>query len=53
MYRDVRAGPIMPYTNLEAHDLFGRTSLGIEIAPAVPLPDAHLPRTSWTAPAVR
>jgi alkylation response protein AidB-like acyl-CoA dehydrogenase len=38
MYRDVRAGPIMPYSNLEAHDLFGRTSLGIEIAPAVPLP---------------
>src|SRR5687768_14365157 len=33
MYRDVRAGPIMPYNNLEAHDLFGRTSLGIEIAP--------------------
>jgi alkylation response protein AidB-like acyl-CoA dehydrogenase len=40
MYRDVRAGPIMPYSNLEAHDLFGRTSLGIEIAPAVPLADA-------------
>jgi alkylation response protein AidB-like acyl-CoA dehydrogenase len=35
MYRDVRAGPIMPYSNLEAHDLLGRTSLGIEIAPAV------------------
>jgi alkylation response protein AidB-like acyl-CoA dehydrogenase len=35
MYRDVRAGPIMPYSNLEAHDLFGRTSLDIEIAPAV------------------
>jgi alkylation response protein AidB-like acyl-CoA dehydrogenase len=43
MYRDVRAGPIMPYNNLEAHDLFGRTSLGIEIAPAVPLPQAHRP----------
>jgi alkylation response protein AidB-like acyl-CoA dehydrogenase len=40
MYRDVRAGPIMPYSNLEAHDLFGRTSLGIEIAPAVPLAEA-------------
>ena len=37
MYRDVRAGPIMPYNNLEAHDLFGKTSLGVEIAPAVPL----------------
>jgi alkylation response protein AidB-like acyl-CoA dehydrogenase len=35
LYRDVRAGPIMPYSNLEAHDLFGRTSLGIGIAPAV------------------
>jgi alkylation response protein AidB-like acyl-CoA dehydrogenase len=40
MYRDVRAGPIMPYSNLEAHDLFGRTSLEIEIAPAVPLAEA-------------
>jgi alkylation response protein AidB-like acyl-CoA dehydrogenase len=40
MYRDVRAGPIMPYSNLEAHDLFGRTSLGIEIAPAVEGPEA-------------
>ena len=44
MYRDVRAGPIMPYNNLEAHELFGRTSLGIEIAPTVPLPQAHRPR---------
>jgi alkylation response protein AidB-like acyl-CoA dehydrogenase len=35
MYRDVRAGPIMPYSNLETHDLLGRTSLGIEIAPEV------------------
>jgi alkylation response protein AidB-like acyl-CoA dehydrogenase len=40
MYRDVRAGPIMPYSNVEAHDLFGRTSLGVEIAPAVPLAEA-------------
>ncbi len=53
MYRDVRAGPIMPYTNLEAHDLFGRTSLGIEIAPAVPLPDAHRPLTSGIERSVR
>jgi alkylation response protein AidB-like acyl-CoA dehydrogenase len=53
MYRDVRAGPIMPYTNLEAHDLFGRTALGIEIAPAVPLPDMHRPRTSDTEATVR
>jgi alkylation response protein AidB-like acyl-CoA dehydrogenase len=41
MYRDVRAGPIMPYSNLDARDLFGRTSLGIEVAPAVPLPGEH------------
>lgn len=40
MYRDVRAGTIMPYNNLEAHDLFGRTSLGIEIAPAVPMEES-------------
>ena len=53
MYRDVRAGPIMPYTNLEAHDLFGRTALGIEIAPAVPLPGTHRPRTSDTEATVR
>ncbi len=37
MYRDVRAGPIMPYNNLDAHELFGKTSLGIQIAPEVPL----------------
>jgi alkylation response protein AidB-like acyl-CoA dehydrogenase len=37
MYRDVRAGAIMPYNNLEAMELFGKTSLGIEMAPAIPL----------------
>lgn len=46
MYRDVRAGPIMPYSSLDAIDLFGRTSLGVEIAPAVPLPDEHRPEPS-------
>lgn len=46
MYRDVRAGPIMPYSNLEAHDLFGRTSLGIEIAPAVLLPTVAMSQPS-------
>lgn len=35
MYRDVRAGTVMPYNNLEATDLFGKTSLDIEIAPEV------------------
>jgi alkylation response protein AidB-like acyl-CoA dehydrogenase len=37
MYRDVRAGVIMPYNNLEAMELFGKTSLEIEVAPAIPL----------------
>ena len=36
MYRDVRAGVIMPYNNPEARALFGRNALGIEIAPEVP-----------------
>jgi alkylation response protein AidB-like acyl-CoA dehydrogenase len=36
MYRDVRAGVIMPYNNAEARSLFGRNALGIEIAPEVP-----------------
>lgn len=40
MYRDVRAGPIMPFNNLEAMDLFGRNSLGIEIAPSIPLAES-------------
>jgi alkylation response protein AidB-like acyl-CoA dehydrogenase len=53
MYRDVRAGPIMPYNNLEAHELFGRTSLGIEIAPAVPLPEAHRPERSTLEESMR
>ena len=35
MYRDVRAGVIMPYNNPEARSLFGRNALGIEIAPEV------------------
>jgi hypothetical protein len=33
----VRAGVIMPYNNLEAMELFGKTSLEIEMAPAIPL----------------
>jgi alkylation response protein AidB-like acyl-CoA dehydrogenase len=35
MFRDVRAGPVHPYTNFEAFNLFGNTALGIEIRPAV------------------
>ena len=49
MYRDVRAGPIMPYNNLEAHDLLGRNALGIEIAPAVPLPAEQLPANDYVS----
>lgn len=37
MYRDVRAGVIMPYNNLEAMELFGKTSLEIEMAPVIGL----------------
>jgi alkylation response protein AidB-like acyl-CoA dehydrogenase len=35
IFRDVRAGPVHPYTNFEAFNLFGKTSLGIHIRPAV------------------
>ncbi|MGI8864720.1 MAG: acyl-CoA dehydrogenase family protein [Solirubrobacteraceae bacterium] len=42
-YRDVRAGTIMPYNNPEATDLFGRTSLGIEVAPAIPIEESGHP----------
>lgn len=38
MYRDVRAGPIMPYNNVDAHRLFAETSLGIEPVPVI---EAH------------
>jgi alkylation response protein AidB-like acyl-CoA dehydrogenase len=33
MYRDVRAGPMMPFNNLEAMRLFGLTHFGFAIAP--------------------
>ncbi len=35
IFRDVRAGPVHPYTNFEAFNLFGKTSLGMQIRPAV------------------
>lgn len=35
MFRDVRAGPVMPFNNLDAHRLFAETSLGIESAPTI------------------
>jgi alkylation response protein AidB-like acyl-CoA dehydrogenase len=40
MYRDVRAGALMPYNNGEARSLFGRNALGIEIAPEVPMEES-------------
>ena len=42
MYRDVRAGVIMPYNNPEARSLFGRNALGIEIAPEVPAEESGI-----------
>lgn len=35
-YRDVRAGPIMPYNNLDAHRLFAEAYLALESAPVIP-----------------
>jgi alkylation response protein AidB-like acyl-CoA dehydrogenase len=46
MYRDVRAGVIMPANNVTAMDLFGKTSLEIEVAPAVPLERSGHPAAS-------
>jgi alkylation response protein AidB-like acyl-CoA dehydrogenase len=40
IFRDVRAGPVHPYTNFEAFNLFGKTSLGIQIRPAVEAKDS-------------
>jgi alkylation response protein AidB-like acyl-CoA dehydrogenase len=40
IFRDVRAGPVHPYTNFEAHNLFGKTSLGVQIRPAVEAADS-------------
>lgn len=37
MYRDVRAGTVMPYNNREAHKLLGQTVLGLEVMPENPL----------------
>lgn len=35
MWRDVQAGPIMPYNTHQALELLGATSLGVELAPTV------------------
>lgn len=50
MYRDVRAGAIMPYNNLEAMELFGKTSLAIEVAPVIALEQSgHVAPTPATS----
>jgi alkylation response protein AidB-like acyl-CoA dehydrogenase len=41
-YRDVRAGPLHPYNNFDALNLIGKTSLDIEIHPAIEAADAPL-----------
>jgi alkylation response protein AidB-like acyl-CoA dehydrogenase len=41
-YRDVRAGTIHPLNNLDTEELVGKTSLGIAIAPAIPLSESGL-----------
>jgi alkylation response protein AidB-like acyl-CoA dehydrogenase len=40
MYRDVRAGTVMPYNSREAHKLLGKTVLGLEVLPENPLNDS-------------
>ena len=35
MWRDVQAGPIMPYNNHQALQLFGATALGVPLAPEI------------------
>ncbi len=41
MWRDVQAGPIMPYNNHQAMRLFGATALGVELAPVTPPDQSH------------
>jgi len=40
MWRDVQAGPIMPYNNHQALELLGATSLGVQLAPEIPLSES-------------
>jgi alkylation response protein AidB-like acyl-CoA dehydrogenase len=40
MFRDVRAGLIHPANNFDARELFAKSSLGIEILPAIPIAEA-------------
>jgi alkylation response protein AidB-like acyl-CoA dehydrogenase len=52
MWRDVQGGPIMPYNNHQALTLFGATSLGVQLAPEIPLEESGVtsrPRPLATA----
>jgi alkylation response protein AidB-like acyl-CoA dehydrogenase len=40
MWRDVQGGPIMPYNNHQALELLGATSLGVQLAPEIPLEES-------------
>lgn len=40
MWRDVQGGPIMPYNNHQAIELFGATSLGVDLAPSITLDES-------------
>ncbi|MFN8225011.1 MAG: acyl-CoA dehydrogenase family protein [Gaiellales bacterium] len=40
MWRDVQGGPIMPYNNHQALELFGATALGVELAPEISLEES-------------
>jgi len=42
MWRDVQGGPIMPYNNHQALELFGATSLGVQLAPEIPLEESGI-----------
>jgi alkylation response protein AidB-like acyl-CoA dehydrogenase len=42
MWRDVQGGPIMPYNNHQAMALFGATSLGVQLAPEIPIQESGL-----------
>ncbi len=53
MWRDVQAGPIMPYNNHQALELVGATSLGVQLAPEIPLSESgHSSRPRGPAAAV-
>jgi alkylation response protein AidB-like acyl-CoA dehydrogenase len=42
MWRDVQGGPIMPYNNHQALELFGATSLDVELAPTITTDESGL-----------